>query len=98
MSGTIPNTGHASLAAYRGKIVGTPFTLELDDGTTVTIPRPTSKQIRRAEQNPNDTEWIMESVCGEELAEQIFALIDDEDWAVMKMLTEDISRHFGLGG
>lgn len=85
-----------SLARYRSEAKGEPFVLWLDDDKKIEIARPSGDVLMDVEQATSSRE-ILTLLCGDQ-ADEFFAAVGKEDFAVMKAIGDDIQEHFGLGG
>lgn len=91
-------SGSFKLADFRAEAVGEPFPLELDDGTTIEVPRPTGNQMFDVEDaaRAGNSRLVLEIMCGD-TAEAFIKAVGSEDAAVLKKVSEAMQKHFGLG-
>lgn len=87
--------GHRSLARYRAEAKGDPFVLEVDDSTTITIPRPSGGVLMDVEE-AGSSRKIIELLAGDQAA-ALLEICETEDFSVMQGIAADMMGHFGLG-
>lgn len=84
-----------SLARYRAEATGEPFVLWLDDDKNIEIPRPKGKAMLAVEEATSSREVI--TLLAGDQADELLAIFEDEDFAVMQAVSKDMQEHFGLG-
>lgn len=88
-----------SLAHYRSSVkTGEPFTLPIDEETSIVIERPTGDQILDAEAclRAGDSRGFLEEIAGD-VADELLDVLGAEDFDVLRAVARDIQKHFGLG-
>lgn len=90
-----PSGKEFSLARYRKEATGEPFVLWLDDDTSIEVPRPTGAVLMDVEEATSSRE-IIERLCGDK-AKEFLAAVSDEDFEVLRAVSQDMQQHFGLG-
>ncbi len=87
--------GHYSLAKYRAEAKGEPFVLDVDESTTITVPRPTGAVLMDVEEATSSRQ-IIKLLAGDQ-AEEFLKIVGDEDYTVLQAVATDMQKHFGLG-
>ncbi len=95
MSAPKRKDGGFSLVKAKAEARGEPFPIDLDDQTTVLVPRPTGGTLFDVEEATTARE-VLTLMCGEH-ARAVFAALDDADFEVVGELAEAIKKHFSLG-
>ena len=71
-----------------------PFELELEDGSIISIPVPDGDTTFEIEEAGTSREMLT-LMCGDQ-ADAVFDLIGSENGTVIRALTKDMAKHFGL--
>lgn len=102
-NGPKPGNGHFSLASYRAEAAKKgdkkgDFVLDVDTDHSISIPRPTGDQMFEAEiaMRSGDSKAVLEALCGDQ-ASDVIDIFGPEDAALLRMFSEDLQKHFGLG-
>lgn len=83
------------LADYRREAARDPFVLVVDDETTIEIAPPNTDDMLDAAAS-TDVRTQLRKLCGEAYGPLMDAL-GKEQGSVLKVVVNDLSRHFGLG-
>ncbi|MEU6033970.1 hypothetical protein ABZ801_01030 [Actinomadura sp. NPDC047616] len=84
------------LAQYRREAKREPFTLELDDGTCITVNPPSGGSVLQLDPSKSTRE-VLRLLAGDSYQALVDALADD-DASVLVAVLRDMQVHFGLGG
>lgn len=82
--------------AFVGEAQPAPFRLRVSKDEVIEIPYPTGEQILEVDEARNGRA-VMAALCGEHW-KRVFELTKDKHGKVLETLSEEIRKHFGLGG
>lgn len=91
----MPAKRNHSLARYRAEATKKPFEFILDADKSLFIEQPDGDTMMMLDQAANSEE-AMRLLCGEQY-DALMKVIGKEPGGVLKLISEDIQEHFGLG-